>query len=75
MEEAALFGGSAKCRRIDGVSTWFQEEGPSGPRDCIPDDVARNLDFVLVLGGGWVGGARWWVVGGWVGGWMLGGGR
>lgn len=51
-EETAMLGGSARCRTIDGVSTWFQEEGPSGPRDCIPDEVARNLDFVLVLGGG-----------------------
>ena len=55
--EEVVVGSALRCLHIDGVMTW--KTGPAGGGSCpgggvgtcVPDELAQNLDFVLVLGG------------------------
>jgi hypothetical protein len=56
--EEVVVGNGLRCLHIDGVMTWRTAQCGQIPAEsacsggaCVPDELAQNLDFVLVLGG------------------------
>ena len=64
-ESEVVVGSGLRCRRAGGVMTWVQSQQARGAEAhgaSVPDELAQNLDFVLVLGGaGDAGGVMTWV--------------
>ena len=53
-ESEVVVGSGLRCRRAGGVMTWVQSQQAGGAEAhgaSVPDELAQNLDFVLVLGG------------------------